>query len=298
MLTGIPLDISDEALIGKKNHQSSATYKARGKTVPVVPDIKRGDLIYIYQDREKGRCRDGYIAFQSDEEYVWCQKLVGNQLRAKKYRVKLTDIIAVSKPSVETFQSEPERYEPVYAEPEVDHPKDELMYHNLPDTDSDDCLSEIAITLNRSEPVVQNETGEEDLDESIPDSESNSEQTIAQDESGIHQMVLSDQDSDNDESGLHQLFSSDQDSDNDDPTLSFCPICSEEVTEEQDGLLCDHCQLWFHRECVAMSKRQYKELHKTERFEWSCPTQNEVATPPRRMSTRNKPPGMILSHTP
>merc|ERR1712105_197444 len=116
--------------------------------------------------------------------------------------------------------------------------------------------------------------GEEDLDESVPDSESNSEQTIAQDESGIHQMVLSDHDSDNDESGLHQLFSSDQDSDNDDPTLSFCPICSEEVTEEQDGLLCDHCQLWFHRECVGMSKRQYKELHKTERFEWSCPTQN------------------------
>ena len=131
--------------------------------------------------------------------------------------------------------------------------------------------------------------GEEDIDESIQDREDVSEQSILQDDS--------DQDNENDESGLHQLFQSDQDSD-DDPTLSFCPICSEEVREEQDGLLCDHCQLWFHRECVGMSKRRYKELHKSERFEWSCPIQNDVAEP-RRISTRShKPPGMILSHTP
>ena len=121
----------------------------------------------------------------------------------------------------------------------------------------------------------------------------NSEPSIAQDE-----LVAPDQDSDSDEAGISQLFPSDQDSDNDDPTLCFCPICSEEVTEEQDGLLCDHCQLWFHRECVGMSKRRYKELHKTGRFEWLCPIQNEVAAPLRRMSTRNKPPGMILCHTP
>ena len=298
MLTGTPLDISDEVLIGKKqeerkkNHQSSATYKARGKTVPVVPDIKCGDLIYIYQDREKGQCRDGYIVFKSDEEYVWCQKLVGNQLRAKKYRVKLTDVIAVSKPTVVTSPSEHE-HEPVCTEAEVEHPKAELMHHNFIDTDSDDDLSEITMTLHRNEPVVNNETGEEDLNESVPDSESNSEPSIAQDE-----LVAPDQDSDSDEAGISQLFPSDQDSDNDDPTLCFCPICSEEVTEEQDGLLCDHCQLWFHRECVGMSKRRYKELHKTGRFEWLCPIQNEVAAPLRRMSTRNKPPGMILCHTP
>ena len=305
MITGKPLDINDEVLIEKKqeerkkNHQPSATYKARGKTVPEIPDIKRGDLVYIYQDREKGRCRDGYIVVKSDEEYVWCQKLVGNQLRSKKYRVKLTDIIAVSKPTVEISQSEPEcsepvctqakPSEPVYSEHKVEQPKSELMHHNLPDSDSEDCLSEIVITLNQTEPGVQVRMGEEDIDESIQDREDVSEQSISQDDS--------DQDNENDESGLHQLFQSDQDSD-DDPTLSFCPICSEEVREEQDGLLCDHCQLWFHRECVGMSKRRYKELHKSERFEWSCPIQNDVAEP-RRISTRShKPPGMILSHTP
>ena len=147
------------------------------------------------------------------------------------------------------------------------------MHHNLPDSDSEDCISEIVITLNQTEPGVQVRMGEEDIDESIQDREDVSEQSISQDDS-------------------------DQDNENDDPTLSFCPICSEEVREEQDGLLCDHCHLWFHRECVGISKRRYKELHKSERFEWLCPLQNDVAEP-RRMSTRShKPPGMILSHTP
>ena len=52
-------------------------------------------------------------------------------------------------------------------------------------------LSEIVITLNQTEPVVQVRIDEEDIDESIQDRESESEQSMSQDGSDLESISCS-----------------------------------------------------------------------------------------------------------
>ena len=113
MTNGDPVNINDEDLIRMKqeerykNHQSSEKYKARGKTQMNLPPVELGDVVYLYSDREKGRCRDNYLVVAICDKDVVLQKFVGSQLRSKRYKVKITDIITVKQhPVTENKASE------------------------------------------------------------------------------------------------------------------------------------------------------------------------------------------------
>ena len=283
-----PIEVDDSALIQLKqkerlaNHQSSAMYKSRGKAIN-TPEVKAGEIIYLYQDREKGKCRDKYIVCYTDDEHAYCQKFVNETLRAKRYRVKLTEIMKVQKSVPDVAELCEENSDDEFDEISISLHTD----HNSSD-DEASSGSERSQEPEGNEPVITQDNPEDENLQEPSDNESVNSQ------GNEHSSV---QDEASDEESSNDLNDSVQNSEVEDPTLAFCPICSEEVTELHDGLLCDHCKLWFHRECVGMSKRRYKELRKTENFEWSCPVE-QVEETPRRMTTRSRPPGMILSQTP
>ena len=101
MISGNKLELDDTELIKDKiNHRSeshlpSAKYKARGKTVEKIPNVQVGDIVYLYVDRTKSRSRDKYIIVEISDNYAQVQKLLDKQIRARKYRVKLTELITV-----------------------------------------------------------------------------------------------------------------------------------------------------------------------------------------------------------
>ena len=259
-----PIEVDDTALIKSKqterlaNHHTSAMYKSRGKAIN-IPEVKAGEIVYLSQDREKGKCRDKYIVCYTDDEHAYCQKFVNDQLRAKRYRVKLTEIMKVHKL--------------------VPDPASQC------EENSDNEFDEITITTH---------TDSNDFDDETSNLGENPQEPGEDEPVDEHSSV---QEEASEEESSSDVNDSAQESEAEDPTLAFCPICSEEVSELQDGLLCDHCKLWFHRECVGMSKKRYRDLLKTENFEWSCPVKRDEETP-RRMNTRSRPPGMILSQTP
>ena len=54
-----------------------------------------------------------------------------------------------------------------------------------------------------------------------------------------------------------------------------CTECSEAVETGQPGICCDKCLIWYHIECVGVSKKQYKHIvqdAKNEKpmFHWYC----------------------------
>lgn len=99
---GKQLPLSDRQIIQERNnqrlesHASSAKFKGRGKTHPVYPDVKVGDLVYLIQDRDKTKIRDRYLVTKLDFPHCNIQKFVGRQLRTKSYRIPLEDCILVS----------------------------------------------------------------------------------------------------------------------------------------------------------------------------------------------------------
>lgn len=48
-----------------------------------------------------------------------------------------------------------------------------------------------------------------------------------------------------------------------------CNLCSKSVGDDQQGLLCDKCNTWKHRECISMPQRVYVQLSKTN-DPWYC----------------------------
>ena len=101
MQTGEQLPIRDIEVIRAKaasrikGHHPSAKYKARGSSESNLTSTSPGDIIYLYQDRDKTRSRDKYIVVQSNKQKSRVQKFVGNQLRSKIYEVDNADIIKI-----------------------------------------------------------------------------------------------------------------------------------------------------------------------------------------------------------
>ena len=105
MSTGNALNLNDSDLISNKvnqrvkQHIPSAKSKARGYTKIKRASCKKGDIVYLFSDRDKTRSRDKYLVVgfdEKDDEYIYVQKFTGSQLRTRKYHVKLTNIITVS----------------------------------------------------------------------------------------------------------------------------------------------------------------------------------------------------------
>ena len=110
MTSGTQLKLDDDSLIKSKietrisHHESSSKYKGRGKTSEKLPDVKVGDIVYLYIDRNKSKSRDKYLVVNINAEYAYVQKFVGKQLRAREYKVRISDIITVqSDPIPEVF---------------------------------------------------------------------------------------------------------------------------------------------------------------------------------------------------
>lgn len=50
----------------------------------------------------------------------------------------------------------------------------------------------------------------------------------------------------------------------------LCRSCSKQVTDKQQAVYCDHCEMWIHRSCSDMSVKIYNRLKSRENFAWVC----------------------------
>lgn len=48
-----------------------------------------------------------------------------------------------------------------------------------------------------------------------------------------------------------------------------CDICNKTVTDDDEGLLCDNCMIWKHRNCLSISKKTYQKIGKSKE-DWLC----------------------------
>ena len=107
--TNTRIPVEDEKLLleqhtaRKNNHKYSEKSKAPTGRLPVKPSLQKGDIVYLYTDRNKHQCRDRYIVVSTDHP-DWCdvRKFSNTQMRRGTYRVKQTECFKV-----------PEYYNPV-----------------------------------------------------------------------------------------------------------------------------------------------------------------------------------------
>ena len=79
------------------NHQSSASSKAPTCTSrDHCPDISIGDLVYLFNDKNKHKGRDRYLVVSCDGQWCNIWKFVGNQLRSNSYCVKRSECYKVA----------------------------------------------------------------------------------------------------------------------------------------------------------------------------------------------------------
>ena len=101
--TGEPLDLKDADLIDDKytqrcsDHDASARYKSRGKSAQSFQAVEVGQLVYLFSDASKLKCREKYLVTTVEEDHVWVQKFTRDQFRKRTYRVKRSDLIVIPK---------------------------------------------------------------------------------------------------------------------------------------------------------------------------------------------------------
>ena len=81
-----------------KNHPHSEKSKAPLKEYRIESVLDVGDLVYLYNDKDKTKARDRYIVVRTDNEWIYIRKFTGKQLRNASYKVKRTECYKV--PSV------------------------------------------------------------------------------------------------------------------------------------------------------------------------------------------------------
>ncbi|CAG2247085.1 unnamed protein product [Mytilus edulis] len=79
----------------KSNHSYSEISKAPSGALPETPHLEVGDLVYLYNDRNKTCARDRYLVVSTDNSWCNIRKFVGSQLRNTSYRVKRSDCYKV-----------------------------------------------------------------------------------------------------------------------------------------------------------------------------------------------------------
>ena len=50
-----------------------------------------------------------------------------------------------------------------------------------------------------------------------------------------------------------------------------CPFCRVDVGDEDEGIICEMCKVWHHRECLFMTTEEYKSLAENN-TDWYCAT--------------------------
>ncbi|CAG2187161.1 unnamed protein product [Mytilus edulis] len=95
------IPLTDQSLIQrqydlrKSNHRYSENSKAPSGALPESPHLEVGDLVYLYNDRNKTCARDRYLVVSTDNSWCNIRKFVGSQLRNTSYRVKRSDCYKV-----------------------------------------------------------------------------------------------------------------------------------------------------------------------------------------------------------
>ena len=69
-------------------------------------------------------------------------------------------------------------------------------------------------------------------------------------------------------SDASQILSNNKHNQTDD-TLYFCGTCSRQVSWDDEGVLCDSCNVWYHIECQEIRTSQYALLDNTS-VTWTC----------------------------
>jgi hypothetical protein len=100
-ITGDQLPISDTEVIKNqndsrnRNHMSSAKSKFKGKEINNHPGLSVGSLVYMRSERDKTQARCKYIISSIDGNWCKISKFVKSQIRAKQYKVKLSEIYPI-----------------------------------------------------------------------------------------------------------------------------------------------------------------------------------------------------------
>ena len=51
---------------------------------------------------------------------------------------------------------------------------------------------------------------------------------------------------------------------------TVCGDCQNVMVDTDDGVQCDHCDLWFHVKCSGLAQKTYAMLSKIDNFDWTC----------------------------
>ena len=102
--TGAKLDLSDVKLsdlqwkMRVENHSSSAKHHSRDAKPPDKIKVQPGDIALIKSEKSKHKAREKYFVVNvMDDDYVEVQKITENQIRAKKYRVKIEELMILNR---------------------------------------------------------------------------------------------------------------------------------------------------------------------------------------------------------
>ena len=178
--------IRDKAASRKNSHLSSAKHQARGLVSESFMKVSPGDIVYLYQDRDKTRSRSRYIVEKTAGNKSYIRKFVGNQLRSKLYEVANSDIIKVQAhifPRV--LSNDEDEYSEYGTEPEVEYIEDSTV-NTDDDTEYDESIysdggelsgSEEDVHKNEEvgseEDVYENEEVREEVEIRLADDEQN-----------------------------------------------------------------------------------------------------------------------------
>ena len=102
--TGAKLDFPDSKLsdlqwkMRTSSHGPSAKYESRDGKLPNIPKIKMGDVVLLKSERSKHKAREKYFVVDDvdEEDKVQIQKITENQIRARKYKVKIEEIMQLN----------------------------------------------------------------------------------------------------------------------------------------------------------------------------------------------------------
>ena len=107
--TNSHIPISDRDIIlekhvkALKDKESSDKLQALENRTNISITVNVGDLVYMYNERDKHHPRSRYIVTSKDDPWLQIRKFTENQLRSLPYRVKIQDVYKV--PSQCNFQN-------------------------------------------------------------------------------------------------------------------------------------------------------------------------------------------------
>ena len=87
--------ITSQHKIRQDNPRHSERSKAAGHSQLSPHTIRVGDLVYLYSDKDKHKCRERYIVVAIEGEWCTIKKFSGSQLRKTSYRVNASECFIV-----------------------------------------------------------------------------------------------------------------------------------------------------------------------------------------------------------